>query len=98
MDLYSEPIEVELPAGAVTPSPTAFTCRGERHAVVELLSAWQDAGFPSGARRRSWLERRHRNYFRVRTEDESVWEVYLERGSGRRKWYVSRRWNPGEEA
>ena len=97
MDLYSEPIEVELPADRVLPTPEAFTWRGARYPVVETTRAWMDYGFPPGVKRRSWLERRHRNYYRVRTEDGSVWEVYLDRTGGRRKWFLSRRWQPGEE-
>ena len=96
MNLLSEAIEVELPEGTVLPSPVAFTLRGERWVVAETLQAWADHGFPPGVKRRSWLERRHRNYFRVRTEDGSVWELYLDRSGGARKWFASRRWEAGE--
>lgn len=96
MELYSERIEVELPQDQALPAPVVFTWRGQRYEVRETVRRWTDTGFPPGAKRRSWLERRHREYFRLRTEEGAVWEVYLDRAGGRRAWFLSRRWGPEE--
>jgi len=86
--LICEPIEVQLkqaPAGVK--EPEAFTWRGTRYVIEEILSAWVDAGKPS----RKWYQRRHRNYFRVRCDDSRVYELYLERPSFRCTWILSKR-------
>ena len=99
MELLSEPIEVEMPQDLVVlPHPLAFTWRGERYEVARLLEMWTDAGF--GDRRKGkhhWWERRHRNCFRVETTDGNRWDLYLDRGGGRRKWFARRRWREEEE-
>lgn len=99
MDLLSEPIQVEMPEDApVLPHPRAFLWRGERYEVARLLERWTDAGFSDRRRgKHHWWERRHRDYFRVKTTDGSTWDLYLDRSGGRRKWYVGRRWEAEEE-
>jgi hypothetical protein len=93
MEILSDPITVELQTDAVVmPGPAAFVWRGERHVVKRVLEVWQDHGFSDKRpRAHEWWERRHRNYYRVQTETGEVWELYLDRGSGRRKWYAARR-------
>ncbi len=99
MELYADRIEVELEEGVrALARPRSFVWRGERHVVTRILDAWYDAGFADPLRRKhSWWERRHRNYFRVQTESGEVWDIYLDRGGGKRQWYLSRRWKPGEK-
>ncbi len=93
MDLLSEPIEVELrDEPGVLVRPCAFTWRGRRYGIVRLLEVWTDAGFADpGGRRKHWWERRHRNYYRVETEEGDVWDLYLDRSGRRRRWFLSRR-------
>jgi hypothetical protein len=85
-----EPIEVTV-SGTVR-EPAAITWRGAGYAVDEILNAWSDWGFPQGAVRRNWRTRRHRNYFRVRTSDGRIFEIYLDRGTkpGREAWFLLR--------
>jgi hypothetical protein len=52
--------------------PTSFTWRDEEYAVVEVLRAWTDHGFGPFRKGGRWWQRRHRDYFRVRTEDGGV--------------------------
>lgn len=81
----------------VLPVPAAFTWRGSRYEIARLLERWTDAGFgDSGRGQHRWWERRHRNCFRVQTTDGQFWDLYLERGSGRRNWFLRRRWEVGE--
>jgi len=46
-------------------------------------------------RRRKWWQRHHRNYYRVRTSQGEVFEIYYDRGTSLkhpeyRKWYLHR--------
>jgi hypothetical protein len=83
-----EPIEVAL-HGDVR-EPESFVWRGARHEVRELVHAWSDWGFSEGAGQRNWRTRRHRNYFRVRTTEGRVFEIYLDRGArpGSHNWFL----------
>jgi hypothetical protein len=95
--LISEPVKVELVDGPEgIKQPGAFVWRGERFEVAELLNEWQEVGFGAGERTRTWYRRRHRNHYRVRTLDGAMYELYLDRGSGRRIWTLHKRL--GEQA
>jgi len=69
--------------------PVAFTWRGERHPVAEVLRAWADHSFGPLKRPGRWWQRRHRNCYRVRTADCSLVDFYLDRPA--RKWFLYRR-------
>ena len=75
--------------------PTSFLLDETLHVIQEILLAWPDYGFGSdGRRRHKWWERRHRNYYRVRTTDDEVYEIYYDRGVSLkspqyRRWYVT---------
>ena len=93
--LIARPIEVET-AGEVR-TPVAFTLEGRRYEVEQVLETWQDSGFGLAAPlKKNWRLRHHRNYYRLRTTEGEVFEIYLERSRvglrhGRpRKWYASR--------
>jgi hypothetical protein len=77
---YCEPIQVET--SAVSHFPVAFSWRGKRYVVCELVQTWQDWGFGgSQLRRKKWRLRHHRNYFVVRTDSEQVFKIYCNRGT-----------------
>lgn len=83
----SEPVVVEL--SGVPAVPESFTWRGTTLKVSEVLAEWQDWGFgATHPAARNWKTRRHRNYYRVRAVDGKLYELYLDRGSGRRRWYL----------
>ncbi len=77
-------------------TPVAFTWRGERHEIAEVLRMWFDVKFgPTASRiRKGWWERRHRTYYRVRTSGGERFDLYWDRGSIGRRWFVYRRLRP----
>lgn len=81
-------IDVEL-EGTVR-RPKALVWRGARMVVAEVLHAWSDWGFSVAATQRNWRTRRHRNYFRIRTDSGRIFEIYLDRGTkpGREAWFL----------
>jgi len=90
--LISEPVQVEMTdSGERLREPKAFVWRGERYEVAQVESMWTDTGFVAGERTRTWYRRRHRNCWRVKTTAGEVYELYLDRGGGRRTWILARR-------
>ena len=89
MNLYSEKIDVECEGEPA--QPVSFIWRDEEFRIEEILRAWQDWGFPAGApRRKAWNLRRHRNYFKVRTECGRVFEIYMDRKTPEFVWVLYR--------
>lgn len=98
MELYADRIQVEMDdQPRALPAPRAFTWRGQRYPVVRILRTWHDVGFADRGRPHRWWERRRRTYFRLQTESGDTWDIYLDRGGQGRRWYLSRRWRPGEK-
>ncbi|MFQ6131905.1 MAG: DUF6504 family protein [Armatimonadota bacterium] len=89
-DFLCEEIEVETEGQR----PVALVWRGERHEIAEVLRMWYDVSFgstpPRG--RKAWWQRRHRTCYRVATKAGERLEIYWDRGSIGRKWFISRRW------
>ncbi len=75
--------------------PASFVWRDQTHVVTEVLFAWSDWGFNPAAKQRNWRSRRHRNYYRVRTDGGLVYEIYLDRGTkpGREAWILYQQLN-----
>ena len=71
--------------------PVAFTWRGQRYTIRQILSVWVDTGFGAGEVTRTWYRRRHRNVYRVETDEGEIYELYLDRGGSRRDWVLARR-------
>lgn len=88
--------EIEVATAGEVRVPISFRLGEQEFAISEVLEAWQDYGFgPLAPQRRRWWQRRHRNYFRVRTTDGAVFEIYYDRSGGirhpeRRKWFLYR--------
>jgi hypothetical protein len=60
--------------------------------IADILEAWQDYGFgKSPMRRKRWWQRHHRNYYRVRTTEGELFEIYYDRGT-RLEHAKSERW------
>ena len=70
--------------------PQSFTWENRDYEVAEILLAWMDWGFPQGSTQRDWRSRRHRNYYRVRTDSGQIFEIYHDRGptGGGGAWYL----------
>ena len=93
-----EKITVDI-AGEVR-EPTGFHWRGREHRIAAVLVNWFDWGFAAGSTQRNWRTRRHRNYFRIRTESGDIFEIYLDRATphGAGEWYLFQQLDPDEAA
>lgn len=84
---YSE--EIEVTRDEKTRNPVSFTWKGKDHRIKELIASWPDFSYPkSGGKRKRWWHRKHRNYYRVLTEEEQVFEIYFDRGSKSEVWIL----------
>ena len=90
MTLISERIKVEMRQGQQgLQEPGEFVWRKERYIVDTVLEQWTEVGFGSGEKTRTWYRRRHRNHYRVRLIDGTVYELYLDRGgTGKIRWWT----------
>jgi hypothetical protein len=82
--------EIEVEFSQRPGPPISIEWKGKKIAVAEVLRAWPDHGFGPFRHAARWWQRRHRNYYRVKTAEGEILEFYLDRGS--RKWVLSRRW------
>jgi hypothetical protein len=91
--------------------PAGFVWRGHSHSVVECLSEWKDYGrrgkmaknmrpthLAAAAQRGSWGVGRH--YFRVRTDDGRVFDLYDDRAPRdtehkKGSWHLLQELEPG---
>jgi hypothetical protein len=85
---YSDQIQVT--PGEKPGTPAAFIWRGRQYNVREIWGQWPDYSFGPLTRGR-WWQRRHRTYFRVVTDEDEVFEIYLDRGGREKRWYLYRR-------
>lgn len=93
MRLYSERIVVTYEEGSENEpaKPLSFKWRDEEFRIKKIQRNWQDWGFPAGApRKKNWRLRRHRNYFKVLTEDERIFEIYMDRKGPVPTWVLYR--------
>lgn len=91
-----EKVKVELDDSH---SPASFYWRKRKHVVKKVLALWHDWGFGAAApSKKTWRLRHHRNYYRVETDTGEVFELYLDRGAGRRTWVLTQRLEPREHA
>ena len=69
--------------------PASIAWSGETLAVKDVLMKWEDHGFGSSPpKKRPWYLRRHRTCYRVRTTEERVFEMYLDRGAQKETWVL----------
>ena len=91
--------EIEVEAAEDAPQrPVAFKMGGRRYVVADLLRTWEDEA-PGGARQ--WSKRRHRTFYRLRTEEGDLFDVYFDWAEARRRhrdrWVLHRRLSTGTE-
>jgi len=92
MQLISKKIDVEFVKEAGIRRPVAFTWKGQRFEIQEILRLWEDHGFgfvPPPQRR--WWQRRHRVYYQVQTTDGQRFEIYWDRGSKKKEWVLHKK-------
>lgn len=85
--------------------PLAFRLGRREYVVAEQLASWEDKAFVS-LRRRDWRQQQQRRYYRVRTEEGEVFELYADWSPARRRrkggapaarWYLHRRISAAEK-
>ncbi len=91
--------EIKVVTGGEVKTPVSFTLDGKEHTVIEVLEFWPDSGFGIGETSRTWKTRHHRSYYRVKTADSEVYEMYYDRGTNLkhpefRRWYLTQRLQP----
>ena len=77
-----------------TREPKSFSFKEESYEVAEIMTSWQDYGFPNDGRKHGWRQRYHRNYYRVETAEGRKFEIYYDRGVSMdspkyMRWYVT---------
>jgi hypothetical protein len=88
--------EIKVTVSGEVKVPTSFYLDDREYVISDIIEAWPDYGFGrSPSRSRRWWQRHHRNYYRVRTTEGEVFEIYHDRGTKptqpeRKKWYLSR--------
>jgi len=100
VEFLGKAIEVELGEGEA-PSPVAFRLGKTEHRVAEVLQRWEEQG--SGQQIPGHLDRHgqgQRVYYRVRTSEGEVYELYVDWQADRRlgkrrqeksRWFAHRR-------
>ena len=92
---FGRQIEVATSDGVKV--PVSFKLDDREHIITEVMESWPDYGFGrSTAGRKRWWQRHHRNYFRVKTAEGDVYEMYYDRGTDLKhpelkKWFLTRR-------
>ena len=99
VDFVGREVEVTLSKDE-TPVPVAFRLGSREHKVAEQVANWQEGGFAGPRRGRDWRPQQERRYYRVRTEEGEVYELYADWSPKRRRrkggeptvrWYVHQR-------
>ena len=85
--------EIEVEAAEDAPRrPAAFKVGGQRYVVAEVLSTWEDEA-PGAAR--DWRQRRDRTFYRLRTEEGDLFDIYYDWSESQRhhrdRWVLHRR-------
>jgi len=85
--------EIEVEAAEDAPRrPAAFKIGGRRYVVADVLNTWDDEA-PGAAR--DWRQRHHRTFYRLRTEEGDLFDVYYDWSESRRhhrdRWVLHRR-------
>jgi len=74
--------------------PESFVWNDKVYRVQEIIAVWPDYGFSAGApKKKNWRMRRHRNWFRLETTQNEIFEIYHDRGikPGEGKWILAAR-------
>ena len=82
--------KIDVTTDGTIKEPMSFNWKNRGYDIAEILLSWMDWGFPQGSSQHDWKNRRHRNYYRVRTTSDNIFEIYHDRGpSGNTDdWYL----------
>ena len=99
VDFVGREVEVTLSEDEA-PVPLAFRLGSREYKVAEQIASWQEGTFAGPRRGREWRQQQERRYYRVRTEEGEVYEIYADwsprrrrrrQGSRDTRWYLHRR-------
>jgi hypothetical protein len=88
--------QIDVTTGGDVRVPVSFRLDAREYIISEILESWPDHGFgKSSAGRKRWWQRHHRNYFRVKTAEGEIFEIYYDRGVNLKhpefkKWFLTR--------
>ena len=88
--------EIEVTTNGDIKAPVSFRLEGREYEILEVLEYWPDHGYGrTPPKRARWYHRRHRNYYRVKTAEGEIYELYYDRGTGLehqefKKWFLTR--------
>jgi hypothetical protein len=88
--------EIKVTVSGEVKSPVSFHLGEQEYVISEIIESWSDYGFGrSTSGRKRWWQRHHRNYYRVKTTQGEIFEIYYDRGTSlshpeRKKWFLSR--------
>lgn len=89
--------EIQVVINDDVKTPKSFNLTGKEYIISEIVQEWQDHGFgpTTAGRRKRWWQRRHRNYYVVKTSEGGLFEIYYDRGTNlnhpeRKKWILHR--------
>lgn len=81
--------EIDVTQDEKTRNPASFVWKGKEYRIKEVIAFWPDFSYSeSGGKRKRWWQRKHRNYYRVLTEGEEIFEIYFDRGSKKEAWIL----------
>lgn len=84
--------QIQVRCEGFVKKPVAFCLGDHEHAIETIEEEWQDWGFGRTDRQRNWRTRHHRNYYRVRTAEGELFEIYCDRPKPTRiRWYAHKR-------
>jgi len=88
--------EIQVTVSGEVRVPVSFRHGDREYVISDIVKTWYDHGFGgSSLRRHRWWQRRHRNYYQVKTTEGEVFEIYYDRGTNlkypeRKKWFLYR--------
>jgi hypothetical protein len=88
--------DIEVTTGGDIKVPVSFRLNNRDYIIADILEQWPDYGYgKQPPKRKKWYHRRHRNYYRVKTTEGDVFEIYYDRGTNLKhpdlkKWFLAR--------
>ena len=88
--------EIEVTVSGEVKVPASFRLGKQEYIISEIIETWADHGFGrSPLHHKKWWQRHHRNYYRVKTTQDEIFEIYYDRGTSlkypeRKKWFLHR--------
>jgi len=88
--------QIEVITSSDVKVPVSFKLDGREYNITEVLETWPDYGFGRSETSKTWRQRHHRTYFRVKTGNGEIYEMYYDRGTNLkhpeyRKWFLTQR-------